>query len=526
MTRILVILLAAAAVIAGIVILTTSGSDESGLTANELRVELDNASGLTAGADFRAAGVTVGSIKRLDLDANTARAIAIVQVDRPEFAPLTKDTSCTIKPQSLIGEYFMDCQPGKGAKLGKGGTIPIENTAGTIPPDLVMNVLRKPYREKLSIILGELGQGFAARGGDVNETIRRAIPALRETDQVLRILSDERQTITQTIRDADTVVGALDGNRVDVARFIKEAGDTAEISARRKDEIAGTIRRLPRFQQLLRPTLADLGEAARRQTPALRDLRLAAPSFTTLLNRLGPFANASLPAVRSLGEASVVGTKAVQDARGTIRTLRTVATTGKEPITNLRFILEHLNDRGNSVEKNTRAPTPAGFTGLEAVLQYFYVQSQAINIFDSKGYILKLNVLVNECSPYADGDTALANPERVKKCAGRLGDGGKIEPNPPAGGTGSSGDGETPPAPALPSVPAVPALPGAPALPVPGLPIPGLPATAARAANEPAAAAAAEPDTAGLAPNVAVPGAGTGQRDPGATSNLLDYLLG
>lgn len=516
MTRILVILLAAAAVIAGIVILTTSGSDDSELSANTYKVELDNASGLTDGADFRAAGVTVGSIKRLDLDASTARAIAVVQIDRPEFAPLTKDTSCTIKPQSLIGEYFMDCQPGKGSKLDEGGTIPIENTAGTIPPDLVLNVLRKPYREKLSIILGELGQGFAARGGDVNETIRRAIPALRETDEVLRILADERETITQTIRDTDTVVGALDDNRVDVARFIKEAGDTAEISARRRDEIAGTIRRLPRFQQLLRPTLADLGEAARRQTPALRDLRAAAPSLTTLLNRLGPFADASRPAVRALGEASVVGTKAVQDARGTIRTLRTVATTGTEPITNLRFVLEHLNDRANSVEKNPRSPTGAGFTGLEAVLQYFYVQSQAINIFDSKGYILKLNALINECTAYADGDTALANPERTERCAGKMGDGGKIEPNPPAGGGGGGGGGEAPSAPALPPAPGAPTLPT-----VPGAPaLPAIPGVTARSSS----AAPTSSDKPGLVP--AAPGAGQAQRDPAATSNLLDYLLG
>ncbi len=522
MTRILALLLVVAAAIVGIVVLTSGdGSDDASRTANEYRVELDNASGLTEGADFRAAGVTVGSINRLDLDAKTARAIAVIDVTRPEFATLTKDTTCTIKPQSLIGEYFMDCQPGKGAKLADGGMIPIENTAGTIPPDLVNNILRRPYREKLSILLGELGQGFAARGGDVNETIRRAIPALRETDQVLKILADERATLTQLTRDADTVVGRLDGNRTDVARFIKEAGDTAEISARRRDEIAGTIRRLPRFQQILRPTLRDLGIAARRQTPALRDLRAAAPSLTTLLNRLGPFSEASVPAIRSLGSASVVGTKAVTDARGTVRTLRTVATGGQEPITNLRFILEHLNDRSNAVEKNPRSPGGAGFTGLEAVLQYFYVQSQAINIFDDKGYILKLNALVNECSAYTNGNTALDKPERTKRCSAALGNGGKIEREPAQGANVPDATRSSTSA--------------SPASPAPSLPT--LPGVAAKSGSD--AAASASPTTAdkpGLLPEIDVPGVGkvqvpgltspSSQRDPGTTSNLLDYLLG
>ena len=248
MTRILISLLVVAAVIAGIVVYTSSGSDSS-VNANEYRIELDNASGLTEGADLRVAGVKVGAIKKLDLDAKTARAIAVVDVSRPEFGGLRSNAFCTIKPQSLIGEYFMDCDPGTAAKLKAGGTLPIENTAGTIPPDLVMNVLRKPYRQKFSILLSELGAGFAARGGDVNETIKRAIPALRETDQVLKILSDERQTLNQLTRDADTVVSRLDGNRKNVARFVAEAGNTAQISARRRTELAATIRKLPTFQR-------------------------------------------------------------------------------------------------------------------------------------------------------------------------------------------------------------------------------------------------------------------------------------
>ncbi len=442
MTRILVTLLLAAAAITGIVVLASGRG--AGAGSLEYRVELDNASGLTQGADLRAAGVRVGSIKKLDLEARTARAIATVKVTRPEFGGLRSDARCTIKPQSLIGEYFMDCEPGISIrKLPAGGTVPIERTMGTVPPDLVMNVLRKPQRQKLQVLVAELGAGFAARGGDVNATIQRALPALRETDEVLALLTEERQTLAQLTRDADTVVGRLDGNRADVARFVAEARDTAQISANRRTELAGTIRRLPAFQRILRPTLRDLGVAARRQTPALADLRAAAPSLTTLLNRLGPFADASRPAVRALGRASTTGTTAVEDAGKTVRTLRSVAATAKEPLTNLRFVLEHLDDRSNAVEKNPLSPGGAGFTGLEAILQYFFTQSQAINLFDDRGYVLKINALVNECSAYTNGSTALANPERTKRCSAALGPGGKLEPTPSAGAPRAARDTDT-----------------------------------------------------------------------------------
>ncbi len=527
MTRILATIVIVAAVTAGVVVLTQGAQASDAL---EYRVMLDNASGLTQGADLRVAGVQVGSIKSLDLEARTARAIATVEVSRPEFGGLRTDAECTIKPQSLIGEYYMDCDPGTSPrKLRSGGTVPIEHTSGTIPPDLVMNTLRKPYREKLQVIVAELGAGFAARGGDVNETIRRAVPALRETDKVLGLLGEERQTLAQLIRDADTVVGRLDGNKADVARFVAEARDTAQISARRRTELAGTIRRLPAFERILRPTLRDLGVAAKRQTPALRDLRAAAPSLTTLLNRLGPFADAAVPAVRALGKASITGTTAVKDAAGTVKTLRAVAGAAKEPLTNLRFVLEHLDDRSNAAEKNPLSPGGAGFTGLEAILQYFFTQSQAINLFDDRGYVLKINALINECSNYTDGSTALAKPERTKRCSAALGPGGKIEPTPAAGAVRAARQAGASKVPALSATPdpGSTATPGAPATPAAPA-VPGVPGAA--------------PAPPGLIPPIDVPGVGkitvpgvTGPGpsqdpsrapSPGASADLLDYLLG
>jgi phospholipid/cholesterol/gamma-HCH transport system substrate-binding protein len=167
------------------------------------------------------------------------------------------------------------------------------------------------------------------------------------------------------------------------------------------------------------------------QTPALRDLRSAAPDLTELLRRLGPFARSARPAVRGLGKASLTGTSAAKEARSTVRQLRALGTASTEPMRNLRFVLEDINSRDRAVEPNRLSPTGAGFTGLEALLQYFFVQSQAINIYDSKGFLLKLSVLLNECSQYTNAQTAIDNPERTKRCNSWLG------PNQPGITTGA-----------------------------------------------------------------------------------------
>ncbi|MEA2194023.1 MAG: hypothetical protein QOG42_457 [Solirubrobacteraceae bacterium] len=425
-TGLLVVL--AAAAIAGTTWLAVSSAG----AADEQRytVVLDNAFGITEGSDLRSSGVTIGKVEKLSLQRSTARALARIVVTKPSFAGFHADVFCEVKPQSLIGEYYMDCDP--GTKPGAAPrTIPVEQTAGTIAPDVVLDILRRPARERFGLILTELGIGLTGRGEDLNTTLRRAVPALRETDKVLNILAANRRTINALTRDADRALIGVARNRRDVRRFVREAADTTQASASRAGALRSSVNKLPRFLRELRPTLAELGTTARLQTPALRDLRRASPDLTEFLKRLGPFAESARPAVRGLGRASQTGIGAVTAARSTVKALRSLGSVSTEPMRNLRFVLEDVNDRGRAVEPNRLSPGGAGFTGLEALLQYFFVQSQAINIYDSKGFLLKLDVLLNECSQYTNAQSILDNPERTARCKQWLG------PNQPGVTTGA-----------------------------------------------------------------------------------------
>lgn len=419
MIRGLVITVVLGAAAVGAFALATGGKG-----APTYKVELDNAFGLTQDAVVRAAGVEVGSVAGLDLQRGTNRALVTVEISKPEFGDFREDVFCQVQPQSLIGEYFLDCQPGTSRKrLPVDSTIPVEQTAGTIPPDVVLNILRRPEREQLGLIFAELGIGFATREQDVQAVVQRAIPALRETDRVLDILGDRRQTLVGLTRDAEVALGALADNRGDVARFVAEARDTAAETAARRSELESTIDRFPEFLTELRPVLGDLGTVAREQTPALVDLRSGADDLTALFERLGPFARATEPAVESLGETSLVGLDAVREAGDTVTRLQTLGEGLVDPATNLRFVLEHLNDRDFAVEADPDGQRPTGF---ESLLLYPYQQAQAINLFDVRGYILKLTALINQCTPYA-GNRTLANATdpkvqaRFRQCGADIG---------------------------------------------------------------------------------------------------------
>src|SRR6185295_9775175 len=131
--------------------------------------------------------------------------------------------------------------------LKAGATIPVTQTTSTIPADLLANIMRRPYRERLRIILDELGAGVGGRADDLNATIRRASPALRETDKVLNVLAHQNQVLKNLTSNADIVIGDLASNKKDVGRFVKEAADVATISASRRRDISAGLHRLPTF---------------------------------------------------------------------------------------------------------------------------------------------------------------------------------------------------------------------------------------------------------------------------------------
>ncbi|HEY6779842.1 MAG TPA: MlaD family protein, partial [Thermoleophilaceae bacterium] len=124
-------------------------------------IEFDNAFGLTDGGDFKIAGVRAGETTDFRLVGQARpRAVVTAQITEPGFAALRADARCEIRPQSLIGEYYVDCQPGTSSRrLPDGATVPVARTSSTIPVDLVGNIMRRPYRERLRLIVEELGAG-------------------------------------------------------------------------------------------------------------------------------------------------------------------------------------------------------------------------------------------------------------------------------------------------------------------------------------------------------------------------------
>jgi phospholipid/cholesterol/gamma-HCH transport system substrate-binding protein len=392
-----VALVALVLVLAAAVVVVATGDDDGG--DYKVRAIFDNAGFVIAGEDVKVAGVKVGTIDSVDVTDDYKAAVTLDITD-PGYQDFRQDAECIVRPQSLIGERFVECEPTQARAAGEDpppkleriddgpGTgqylLPVDNTAKAVDLDLINNIMQRPVRERLSIILADLGIGVAGRGKDLKEVIRRADPALKEVDEVLKILAGQNDVLERLAVDSDTILAPLARERRHVAGAIENSSAVAEATAERRVALAADIERLPEFLRQLTPTMVRLGALSDEMTPVLTDLDAVAPDINRMILELGPFSTAAIPAFESLGEAADRGTPAMIAARPVVTDLRRLANAVKPVGLDARRLLESLQKTG----------------GIQRAMDYVFFQVASINAFDSFGHYLRAALIVNQCTNY------------------------------------------------------------------------------------------------------------------------------
>jgi ABC-type transporter Mla subunit MlaD len=366
--------------------LGAGGSED---TTHRVDAVFDSTANLIPGQDVKIAGARVGSVAAIHLTKDR-KARVEMEIEKG-FAPFGSDAECTIRPQSLIGEKFVQCHPGTpGSKPlpdGESGepTVPLARTHSPVDLDLVFAALRRPYSQRLAIIVNELGTGLAGRGDDLNAAIRRAAPALQEANDVLRILDRDRASLGRLVDQSDRVIAELARRRGEVTSFIERSDRVARTVAGRRGELGEAIERLPPLLDELEPTADRLAAFASDATPTLRDLRRAAPGAEALLADFDPVADAARPALERLAETATVGRRAVRATRPVAAKLRPVAAI-LPPIVKLGARLtESLRDSGS----------------VEGLLLYTFYGAGAQARFDQFSHILPSYQVAGDCQQYA-----------------------------------------------------------------------------------------------------------------------------
>ena len=401
MRRLALMALTLVAVVGGALVLMGSASGGGSYT---VRAIFDDAAFAVGGEEVRIAGAPVGTIASLDVcvprkqacrPGTAFKAAVTFTINRTGFTPFHADATCAIRPQSLIGEKFVDCNPGTSGTpplarirhgLGAGDYfLPVSNTRSPVDTDIVQDIYREPVRQQFSLIINELGAGLAARGSDLNAVIHRANPALGYTDQVLQILARQNRQLAQLASDSATVLTPLAREREAIRQWVIQANTTSVASAARAADIRASFHLLPSFLRQLRPLMTDLAGLADQATPPLNALSRAAPALATQYQALTPFAAIARKSLISLGEAAQQQQPALLATIPLDRRLLRFGQAGVPSFNSLDQLLSSFRRTG----------------GINDLMSVLFHGTAATNGFDQIGHYIRTEALVGSCTGYA-----------------------------------------------------------------------------------------------------------------------------
>ncbi len=403
-----------AVVALGVAMIASTAEGDGGPTDDyQIRAFFDNAGFLVKDEEVRIGGATVGTVESVDVtmpgepvtengDDYPGKAVAVLNITDPGFQDFRTDATCIIRPQSLLGEKFVECKPtlarssltepppeleviGEG-EVGEGQRyLPLENNGKAVDIDLVNNIYREPEVDKFRLILNDFGAGLAARGDTLGEVIERANPALKQTDRVLAILAEQNQQLAQLQVDSDAVLTPLARERERIAGFIKNATIAGQASAERKADIEQGFVEFPNALRELELTMVQLRKFSEAATPVAADLRVGAPSLTGMTEALGPFADAGTSALTTLGDAAEASGPDLVASKGLIEDLGTLGTANEGGAKALNKLLSTLRRSG----------------GRDQLFKAVLGVSNAVNGYDSYGHFLRGVIQINNCADMA-----------------------------------------------------------------------------------------------------------------------------
>lgn len=279
------IIIAAAAV--GVLLLGTGGGNY------RVHAVVDNAGQLVKGNLVKVGGVTVGTVKSIDLtDRNNAEIT--LKITDGRFSPLHKGTKASIRNASLSAvagrEIALEPGPNNAPKIDDGGSIPLTDTQPIVDLDAVLNTLDMQTRDALQGIVHGSAITYAKNTAAGNRGLAALNPALSRTAALTSELNKDKRVFARFIVTSASVVDAIASKKDDLVAGVANAATAANAVAREASSLDTALRLAPATLRRGDTALVNLRGALTDVNPALRLARPVAPRLANVLRILAPLA--------------------------------------------------------------------------------------------------------------------------------------------------------------------------------------------------------------------------------------------
>ncbi|KRC53233.1 MULTISPECIES: MCE family protein [unclassified Nocardioides] len=180
----------------------------------------EDVSGLAVGDEVRIAGVDVGKVKEIDVQADNT---VLVTFDVRRGQQLTTGTKATIQYRNLIGDRVVQLTRGEkdgadgGEELAVGGTIPAAQTASALDLDTLLNGFKPLFAglspTQVNELSGQLIQVLQGQQASV-ATLVDHVASFTTT------IGNREELIGQVIRNLNSVLGTVDDRKQTVGLLL------------------------------------------------------------------------------------------------------------------------------------------------------------------------------------------------------------------------------------------------------------------------------------------------------------------
>lgn len=348
------------------------------LTDNYVQhVELTDATGILPGAnEVRFKGIEAGKIE--DLEIENGHPVVRIKYEK-KYGRLYRDAKLQLRPSTALQDMYIDIlDRGTKAKGGLPEDDPLPRAQTDVPVNVteVLNIFRPDQRQRMRVLLDQLGNGMKDRGASLRQIFVKAVPFIERAGSLATVLSEREPLVRRLVHNTSVLTQEL-GRRDDELRtLVDEGGRTLSTLQAGRGDLDATLRELA-------PTVGSISSS-------FATVRGVLPDVDGALTALAPVAQRLPDSLRDLRRLN-------DDAAPAVRSLRT-------PVVRLVPFAKQLRPLASSLEETMVALAPQidtvnkvtkTTTGCKSGIQGFFQWNPSISKFgDSRGPVPRGNVVI------------------------------------------------------------------------------------------------------------------------------------
>ena len=236
-------------------------------------------------------GVKVGHVGEVTVIGGQAHVQLVI--DAAAALPVHPNASAEVRKKNLLGETYIDVQPGTGVSLmADGGTIPESQTVPITEIDQVLAILDPETVQRVQLLINAAGTATANNGANMNAGTASATQLITALNGPAVELSVRQQQIQDIVLELQRLYQVLAGQR---AQVLAEFGTWNQVMGQLAGQETGIAATLQQADALLQNVdKLVTGEGGNIRT-VLENLTTALGSTNSFLNQSDAIGAALVP---------------------------------------------------------------------------------------------------------------------------------------------------------------------------------------------------------------------------------------